>query len=455
MKLWMDVMRDLEYLMNDYARLLDAWAEGGVDGLVVGPMCFNAEKLLPGPTIVWSGGPAIPSFDPNPEVYHRLGVEPPAQPHESLPAKRALLERALLAAKERGWQVWIFQASYGAGPGGEGHIFADELTRKAICARMIDTLEHYPMVDGAIMDGPEWGYEIAPHHMNYRSYIFNDLPESVAAKATELGYDYARLVAAKDRFYERLHNLDPRRIRLHAPGGMLGAFELFGEDPDLFAWLRFRVEALTDFFRSVSDCLRAEMSRPIKLGVGPRSAAFAPLCGYDMARLAEFMDILLPKHYFWQRGFDGLLGTVYRYVETLTSWNPGLGDAEALAVVKALFGLSLPLVRDRSDLESALTAEFCQEVVAQETRRPLAVVDDPQRIVPWVDAGRFPHDGDPMSAGDLRRILLAAQEAGLQRFLYHHAGNLTAGEWAVISELCGKPWRPLESAYRPPDMLVL
>jgi hypothetical protein len=454
MKLWMDVMRDLEYLMNDYERILDAWAEGGVEGLVVGPMFFNAEKLLPGPKIAWTGGPAIPSFDPNPEVYHRLGVEPPARP-EPLPEKRALLEKTLLAAKERGWQVWIFQASYGAGPGGKGHVFADELTRRAICARMIDTLEHYPMVDGAIMDGPEWGYEIAPHHMNYRSYIFNDLPESVAGKAAELGYDYARLVAAKDRLYERLHNLDPRRIRLHAPGGLLGAFELFGEDPDLFAWFRFRVDALTAFFRGVSDCLRAEMSRPIRLGVGPRSAAFAPLCGYDMARLAEFMDILLPKHYFWQRGFDGLLGTVYRYVETLTSWNPGLGDAEALAVVKALFGLSLPGVYSRSDLESALTAEFCQEVVAQETRRPLAVVDDPQRIVPWVDAGRFPHDGDPMSAGDLRRVLLAAQEAGLQRFLYHHAGNLTAGEWAVMSELCGKPWRPLESAYRPPDMLVL
>jgi hypothetical protein len=452
--MWIDVMRDLEYLMNDHERLLDAWAAGGVDGLAIGPMLFNEVKLLPGPKIAWTGGPAVPAFDPNPAIYQRLGVEPPAKP-EALPEKRALLEKTLTAAKKRGWSVLIFQASYGAGPGGSGHVFADEKTRTAICARMVDTLQHYPMVDGAIMDGPEWGYEIAPHHMNYRSYIFNDLPESVAGKCAELGYDYGRLVAAKDRFYDCLHTLDPRRVGLHAPGGVMGAFELFGEDPDLYAWLRFRVEALTAFFRGVSDCVRAEVGRPIKLGVGPRSSAFAPLCGYDMARLAEFMDILLPKHYFWQRGFDGLIGTVYRYVETLAAWSPALGDVEALAVVRALFGLALPGVCSRSDLESALTPEFCQEIVAQETRRVLAVVDDPQRIVPWVDAGRFPHDGDPMSARDLRMVLEAAQAAGLQRYLYHHAGNLTSGEWAVMSELCGKAWRSLESDYQPPDMLVL
>ena len=197
------------------------------------------------------------------------------------------------------------------------------------------------------------------------------------------------------------------------------------------------------------------MDRPIRLGVGPRSAAFAPLCGYDFAALAEFMDILLPKHYFWHRGFDGMVGTVYRYVETLTAWNPGLSDGDALALVQALFGLAMPGVRDRSDLETALSTEFFEQIVAQETRRALAVVDDPDRVVPWVDAGRAPHDGDPMSAGDLKRLLIAAQDAGLQRFLYHHHGNLASGEWAVLSEQCGEPWRLLESSYRPLDRLVL
>ena len=65
--------------------------------------------------------------------------------------------------------------------------------------------------------------------------------------------------------------------------------------------------------------------------MGPRSAAFAPLCGYDFAALAGFIDVLLPKHYFWHRGFDGLYGTVARYVETLCAWNPEMSEPSALA----------------------------------------------------------------------------------------------------------------------------
>ena len=311
------------------------------------------------------------------------------------------------------------------------------------------------MADGGIMDGPEWGYEISPGHYGARSFIFNDLPESLASGCAELGYDYLALVAAKDRLWQRLHGLSSSDVRVHAPGGLLGAFHLLGGDADLLAWFRFRVESLTNYFQGVCECVKAEMSRPVQLGVGPRTAAFAPLSGYDYAALAEFVDILLPKHYFWHRGFDGLIGTVYRYVETLTDWNPGLTDAQALTVVEALFGLALPGVESRSDMEVALSGEFFEQIVTQETKRVLAAVDDPQRIVPWVDAGRAPHDGDPMSAADLKRLLLASQEAGLQRFLYHHHTNLTAGEWTVISELCGTPWRPTEGGYHPPDRFVL
>ena len=140
--------------------------------------------------------------------------------------------------------------------------------------------------------------------------------------------------------------------------------------------------------------------RPVKMGVGPRTAAFASLCGYDFTALCagEYpVDVLLPKHYFFRassslctralsscseqgfscpllpllcartvqtqsescecclkltaiickrcccvcvcarararawicvdRGFDGMLGTVGRWVEVLTEWNPGAGTA--------------------------------------------------------------------------------------------------------------------------------
>jgi hypothetical protein len=453
MKLWMDVMRDLEHIMVDHARLFAAWEEGGVDGLVLGPLFFDQPKLLPGTRYEQTRTP-LATFAPDPAVYRRFDVALPEGPVGPT-AQQAALEEMLIAAKDRGWSVWLFQPSAGAGPDARGHVLADATTQRALAARTVDALQHYPMVDGAIMDGPEWGYEIAPHHQNHRSYIFHDLPETVRPLAAALGYDYDALVAAKDRLFTTLHTLQPGRVAHLAAGGALGGLTLLGRDPDLVAWLRFRVESLTAFFQTMRNAVDGELPQRVKLGVGPRSAAFAPLCGYDMARLATILDILLPKHYFFQRGFDGMVGTIYRYVETLTHWNPGLADADALAVVHALFGLTLPGVHDRDDLESALTPEFYAQIVAQETRAALAAVDDPERIVPWVDSGRAPHDGDPMSARDLRLLMEHAEAAGLRRFLYHHHGNLTPGEWAVISRHCGKPWRPLESSYRPPDMLVL
>ena len=45
MNLWMAVMRDLELVMNDHERIFDAWAEGGVDGLAIGPLAFSIGTL--------------------------------------------------------------------------------------------------------------------------------------------------------------------------------------------------------------------------------------------------------------------------------------------------------------------------------------------------------------------------------------------------------------------------
>ena len=361
----------------------------------------------------------------------------------------------MIAAKDRGMQVYCMYADGGGGPGGDGHHLHDERTLASRLARMVDTLEHFPMADGAVMDGPEWGYEMAPHHMNHRSYFFKDLPDSVAPMAKDLGYDYQAMVAARDRLLDLFHNLDPVRIRAHARGGLVGAHRMLGADPDLMAWLSFRVDSLTRYFRRIREGLAAELDRPIRLGCGPRSAAFAPLCGYDFVELAQFMDFLLPKHYFFHRGFDGFVGTVYRYSQTLIEWNPGLTVADTLEIVQSLFGIVLPGVEEMPDFELALTPEFFEQVVAQETRRAIAAVDDPERIVPWLDTGRFPHDGDPMSSRDLKMLLDAAEEAGLRRFNYHHQGNLSAGEWVVISDKCGKRWDPRTSDWEPVDDLVL
>ena len=428
MKLWMDVMRDLESVMDDHERILDAWAEGGVDGVVFGPLAFGTARLSKDAVSAPTGDIVAEAYDPNPAVYARLGVEPPPPPEQKLPEKRALLEKTMIAAKNRGMQVYCMYADGGAGPGGPGHHLHDDKTLASRVARMVDTLEHFPMADGAVMDGPEWGYEIAPHHMNHRSYFFHDLPESVAPMAKDLGL---RLRGYGGRQRQALVPVPQPRSSAHSRtrrGGLVGSHRMLGADPDLMAWLSFRADSLTRYFRRIREGVAAELERPVRLGCGPRSAAFAPLCGYDFVDLAQFMDFLLPKHYFFQRGFDGFLGTVYRYSQTLIEWNLGISVADTLDIVQALFGIVLPGVSDDMlDFESALNPEFFEQVVTQETRRALASVDDPERIVPWLDTGRFPHDGDPMSARDLKMLLDAAEAAGLRRFNYHHQGNLSAG----------------------------
>ena len=54
LKVWMDIMRHLEPVISDYPRLFDAWEEGGVDGLVIGPMAFEGN---------------VAAFDPDPRIY--------------------------------------------------------------------------------------------------------------------------------------------------------------------------------------------------------------------------------------------------------------------------------------------------------------------------------------------------------------------------------------------------
>jgi len=445
LKLWIDIMRHIEPVINDYPRLFDAWEAGGVDGLVIGPMVFEGD---------------VASFDPIPGIYHKFGIDPPLPPREPLPEKRALLDQALQAAKDRGWHVWIFQPGIGAplAPSGHGSIIVDAEARRRWCARILDTMAHYPMADGAVLDGPEWGYEISPHHMvtanGPRSFIFSDLPASAASTCSALGYDYNSLGAAKDRLFARLHALSDREVRSHGgrTGGFLGAFGLLGGDPNLLDWVSFRQDSLTACFAEIKETTRTESAFKFSLAAGPRSAAFAPLCGYDLPRLATILDVLLPKHYFWHRGFDGLYGTVARYVETLTTWNHDLSEAAALEVVSALFGLDLPEITSLADFDAGFPPAFFDRIVVQETARVLAAVGNPERVVPWVDSGRRPHDGDPVSAGDLARILDAAAGAGLQRFIYHHHGNLTPGDWAVISRRCGTAWQTAVAPPLTPDL---
>ena len=53
--------------------------------------------------------------------------------------------------------------------GPDAHHLFNKKSLMASAARIVDTMQQYPMVDGYIWDGPEWGYEIAARHQNHRS----------------------------------------------------------------------------------------------------------------------------------------------------------------------------------------------------------------------------------------------------------------------------------------------
>lgn len=162
MRLWLSHVRHVEAFVADHSELVDVWPAAGVDGLVLGPMVFDArevlahsrgEVLLPSP----SGAEARATFTPQPGVYRTLGLTPPAAPAGDDAALRRRLDVALQAVKERGWQLWLFDPFAGAvaaGPNSRAELICDERARLSLAARLIDTAEAYPMADGLIIE--EW-----------------------------------------------------------------------------------------------------------------------------------------------------------------------------------------------------------------------------------------------------------------------------------------------------------
>jgi hypothetical protein len=249
----------------------------------------------------------------------------------------------LAGARGRGWSVYIFEPAGLAGRSAQltASLTLDDARQRAYLARLEDTLAQLPEAEGAIMDGPEWGYEIDPEH---RSYLFGDLPAAFAPAMGARGYEYDRLVRARDRLHRRLHNLTPGVIEA-CSGGAFGAWELLDGNPDLASWLAFRTETLSRWFGRVRDTaaqLSRKWGRPVRLGLGVRLPSLAAICGHNLPELGTLLDLLLPKLYVWNRGVDGLYGTVRGYVRTLQQWNPGLSERQAFAATSALLGLRLP-----------------------------------------------------------------------------------------------------------------
>jgi len=428
---WMRI-GPMEAVMGDYQRIFDAWESGGVRGLVFGRLNFCDEN----------GDAAIPAFPARLEAYRERGLEiEETQTGRDLD-KEKQLHAMLDDAKMRGWTVLVFCPGQGAVHVKAQPLEADPHGAIVTAAIWDEVFSAFPQADGGIMDGwTESPYELRP--------ALSGLSVGVRAQATARGYDTARLERGQRRVYDRFRSLTPAQVGYYSTGGVLAGMNLFDLDEDAVYWLRWRRQDSIETGRAVRRELD-KLPRSLLLGNSPRSAVFSGMTGLDFLAWDAIVDFLLVKHYFWHRGKDGMYGTVARWVQQIHRWNPALSERDCFAVTKAWLGVDLPEVNSLADMELGFPQAFFDEVVQEETQSALAAVSDAGKVVPWMDTGRMPHRGDPMTAGDLFRILTASQEAGLQRFLYHNHGHLTAGAWSVISRLCGQEWDGDSEGYWPP-----
>ncbi len=312
---WMYMIYPLEQWLPDYRRTFDAWAEGGVRGIVIGPLRFWDGP----PTFDFTyrrAGARIAAFAPNPAVYRKFGVDPPE--NVQLDAAKEKQLRALLDdAAGRGWEIMLF----GPGHYGRRKSFAqDPFGSISLAAGVEDSMRALPQVNGVIVDGAgEHHYELAFHH---GGELF-ETRESERPIYEHLGFDLARMERGMGHLRKRFHELTPSLVRYHASGGMLAGLSLFDVNEDALYWLRMRQEATLRNLAAMREQVERVDPKP-KLGTIPRAATFSALTTQDYQKIQGYFDYLFPKHYFWHRGFDGMYGTVARWVATLGEWNPGL-----------------------------------------------------------------------------------------------------------------------------------
>ncbi|MDP6823113.1 MAG: hypothetical protein QF554_07445 [Dehalococcoidia bacterium] len=113
----------------------------------------------------------VPSYIPDHALYDGLAYQPPEMP-SSVRGESEQLKDVMARASERGFRInlvddkaYFLKGAFGTG-GQEAAPFCvndPELAGYAV-ARTRDTLANYPSLNGMILDGPDFKWEIKPGH---------------------------------------------------------------------------------------------------------------------------------------------------------------------------------------------------------------------------------------------------------------------------------------------------
>jgi hypothetical protein len=316
--------------------------------------------------------------------------------------------------------------------------------REFYLGRIRDAHQSFPRLAGILNDGPEFGYEVSEELFDGMLTIFGCFGSCCERKSAALGYDFDSLKQAALSLMRFLRSLDAIAIErtLEHRGDPVEALAAAAGEPAIVDWYRFKRDSVADYVQELYQGIK-ETDPDLELGIGSRLPAFTPFTASDLERLAHHADFVLPKLYLWMGGFDGLYGTVYRWVETLSRWNPGLSEGQLLTFVHHLFDLRLPGVEGLDDLRrhvehgfadkiegtphgDPFPAEFFTEVVADQVRKMIDQVGDAARVRPWLDCH---HGGRTLTPDELDQVLAAGEGAGLQTYLNYC--RIDPGNWAV------------------------
>ena len=423
---------------------LDHLQEAGVDNMVFG---------------------GTPPVDPDREMYRECGIEPSA-PAPEVMARVDGVTATLEKARERGMGVYLYGTNPGMSLSRDGRFMTHKVILDvdlslreaegdwAVCvncprylsyyrARLRDIYRHLPC-DGFVNDGPEFGYEISPGFMGGGADMFACFCPICAQKAEEMGYDLGGFQAAAGRLRGWLRHLDPAVLEefVQPEGGLFDVLDFFFAEPELQDWLRFKTASVDAYVQALCREVKS-LGRNLEIGIGSRTAAFAPLTGHNLGHIIRHADFVLPKLYFWMGGYDGLYGTAYRWVKALKSWNAPVPESLLFRFVYRLFGFKLPQVESLQDIARYidpacidnldLTREgasfpdaFFAEVVATEAGKMVRRAGDASRVRPWVCPS---HGGRILTPRELDLLLGGAEQGGLTTYLYYCA--LEGEEWEV------------------------